>query len=91
MHNYVIAKPHIYDDYAKNILIPCMDVMEKDSDIKTLCWRDSRYFKKRNMSDKLKQDLGVPYYPLHTFICERLWAVYLALNPQINFRHYGQS
>ena len=90
MHNYVIARPHIYEQYVKEILSPCMDVMMYDPEIYALVWQDSTYHKKKKMTEKLKQDLGVPFYPMHTFICERLWAVFLAMNPQINFRHYGQ-
>ena len=91
MSNYIITRPWVYEDYVRSILAPCMDVMENDSSIRETIWRDSGYQKKRNMTDKLKADLGVPYYPLHTFICERFWAVYLAINAEkVTFRHYGQ-
>lgn len=90
MHNYILARPHIYQEYVSEILSPCMDVMMYDPEVYALVWKDSMYHKKKKMTDKLKQDLGVPYYPMHTFICERLWSVYLALNGSVNFRHYGQ-
>lgn len=90
MSNYIIARPEVYQDYANTVLLPCMEVMETDPDISKRCWEDSRYYKKRSMSAQLKSDLGVPYYPLHTFICERFWSVYLAMNPGVKFRHFGQ-
>lgn len=90
LHNYILAKPAIYEDYVKTILNPCMKVMQEDEELQPLLWQDSGYHKKKNMSQKLKDDLGVPYYPMHTFICERFWSVYLAMNPQIKFRHFGQ-
>jgi hypothetical protein len=68
-----------------------MQVMNHNAELNKMIWQDSGYHKKKRMSAKLKQDLGVPYYPLHTFICERFWSVYLAMNRQIKFRHYASS
>lgn len=90
MSNYIIARSSIWQHYADTVLLPCMEVMETDKAISNEVWKDSRYYKKAKMSAKLKQDLGVSYYPLHTFICERFWSVYLAMNPDVNFRHFGK-
>lgn len=90
MSNYIIARPEVYQDYASKVLLPCMDVMESDPIISERVWKDSGYYKKMRMPAQLKSDLGVPYYPLHTFICERFWSVYLAMNPSVKFRHFGQ-
>lgn len=88
LHNYVIAKSEIYEKYVTEILEPCMSVMSNDSEVRELVWKDSGYHKKRRMSEKLKADLGVNYYPLHTFICERFWSVFVALNPEYIVKQY---
>ena len=88
--NYVIAKKHIWDDYYQTVLKPCYDVMsDKDNEeIQSLLWRDSGYHKMNPQAVKrsvLKEKLGVPFYPYHTFICERFWTMFL------NMRNYTMT
>jgi hypothetical protein len=90
LSNAIITRQHVYEDYVLSVLEPCMTVMDNDEEIRERVWKNSGYHKNKSMSAKLKADLGVNYYPLHTFICERLWSVYLAMNPSVKFRHFGQ-
>lgn len=77
--NAFVAKSHIYKQYVKDFLIPAMTVMETDPKIKKLCWQDSNYTKLKNepLTDRAKMDLGVGYYPMHPFICERFFSQWL--------------
>lgn len=77
--NAFCARADIYKRYVNEFLIPCMEVMETDEEIKALCWQDSGYTKLKNepMTDKAKKDLGVGYYPMHPFLCERFFSQWL--------------
>lgn len=87
--NHFVAKKEVYNDYVENWLKPAIVAMEdKDnSELQNILWQDSNYHKKKNMSDRLKRDLGVNYYPYHTFILERLFSLYLNKNKHITCRH----
>lgn len=89
-NNYIIARPAIWQKYYDDVLGPCMEVMKNDTEIRAECFRDATYHKSKRMSARLKRDLGVPYYPFHSFICERFWAVFLRMNSGIQFRHFGK-
>lgn len=75
--NHFIAKREIYQDYVKNWLIPAMEVMENDPEIKELCYKDSNY---SNLSGgsamNLEKQIGLSYFPMHPFLLERLFSVY---------------
>ncbi len=75
--NAFCAKSQVYKKYVNEFLIPCMEVMEKD--VKKECWQDSNYtkLKREPLTDKAKKDLGVGYYPMHPFICERFFSQWL--------------
>jgi len=90
--NAFIARTDIYQNYVKNALVPAMYVMDNDPDIKELCWQDSGYYK---LTGKTKDDLfaqqvekylGVTYCPMHTFLLERLFPVWLNTQKNINFQ-----
>jgi hypothetical protein len=57
--------------------------MEHDLELAPKLWRDSRYITADNQHLRQTREtcmriFGVPYYPLHPFICERLpcaWVV----------------
>lgn len=87
--NHFIARSEIYEDYVKNLLEPAIKEMEnKDNkELQNIIWQDSKYHKKHTMSEKLKRELGVPYYPYHTFICERLFSIYLNKHKNITCQH----
>lgn len=75
--NHFSAKREIYQDYVKNYLIPCMDVIEKDPEVNAEAMRDSNYSGlTRTNGDHLKSKLGISFYPLAPFLLERLFSVY---------------
>ena len=77
--NAFVAKSEVYKKYVTNFLSPAMEVMETDEEIKKLCWQDSNYtkLKREPLSDKAKVQLGVGYYPMHPFLCERFFSQWL--------------
>jgi hypothetical protein len=87
--NHFIARSEIYQDYVDTILRPAIEVMNTDEEIKEIIWKDARYHKsnKQEVRDRLKEEIGVEYYPYHPFVCERLFSFYLDLNPHITFKH----
>lgn len=78
--NHFCAKASIYKKYVNYYLIPAMMVMSVEPDIKELCWKDSNYSnlaKKDSASPQfLLSQIGVPYYPMHAFILERLFSIF---------------
>lgn len=87
--NHFIAKSSIYEQYVKELLGPAIIEMSNkaNKELQNIIWQDSGYHKKKTMPDKLKKELGVPYYPYHTFICERLFSVFLNKYPHITCKH----
>lgn len=85
--NAFIAKADIFNQYKDELLKPAMKLMKADPEVRNIVWRDSGYYKKSEMSDKLKRELGVPYYPYHTFICERLLSLFLQKHKHISAIH----
>jgi hypothetical protein len=73
--NAFVARTEIYREYVKDFLVPAMEVMSTDAE----CWKDSGYtkLKREPLSDNAKVDLGVGYYPMHTFLCERFFSQWL--------------
>lgn len=82
--NAFICRSEIYKDYVDNWLSPFIEVMESDA-FKERLWIDSGYHRKNESDIKatLIRDLGVDYYPLHSFVCERL--------PNLYFQHHKYS
>lgn len=92
--NYWIAKASVFDKYMSSILIPAMQLMEDNSDIKKLVNMDSGYFnyldKYDLRTDKVGNDIelairifGVPYYTFHPFVCERLMSIFMGINSHL--------
>lgn len=77
--NAFIARVDVYKEYVNEFLIPAIEVMEKDQEIRNLCWKDSGYTKLKNepLTDSAKKQLGVGYYPMHPFLCERFISQWL--------------
>ncbi len=77
--NHFVAKTDIYKQYVTEFLDPAMKVMEEDEEIKSLCWKDSGYTKliTQPLSEQAQKDLGVTYYPLHAFLCERFFSCWV--------------
>jgi hypothetical protein len=87
--NHFIARSHIYEQYVKELLEPAVNEMrnENNKELQNIIWQDSNYHKKTTMPEKLKKELGVPYYPYHTFICERLFSIFLNKYSLITCKH----
>lgn len=71
--NAFVAKPHIYEQYVNEFLNPAMKVMDGMPEL----MQNSGY--PCPLPVELAEKWGVSWYPLHTFICERLfsWWVHL--------------
>ncbi|HET6224661.1 MAG TPA: hypothetical protein VFF27_00185 [Bacteroidia bacterium] len=87
--NHFITTSQIYDRYVKELLEPAVKEMcNKDNkELQNIIWQDSGYHKKKTMPEKLKQELGVNYYPYHTFLCERLFSIFLNRYTEITCKH----
>jgi hypothetical protein len=79
--NYFVAKSEIYEKYVKEMLAPCMDVMEGMPEL----MENSHY------SEKLREDLkikfGIKHYPYHPFLCERMFSYFAHLH-NLKCLHY---
>ena len=79
--NAFSAKREIYQDYVNDYLSPAMELVKNDPEIYKLATVDSHYTKLiRNdgaSAEYLQEKIGMPYYPLITFILERLFSVYV--------------
>jgi len=87
-YNHWIATSDLFDDYCREMLVPAMSLVEHDELLCRLIQEDSGYA----MSHSLRPDLahrldadsclkifGVPYYPHHSFVFERLPSIYFAI------------
>lgn len=75
--NHHCTRTDIYQDYVKNWLLPAMEAMENDKEIKELCFRDAKYSMATPLGlANVKKELGLDYYPHHPFLLERLFSVY---------------
>lgn len=79
--NAFCATSKVYKEYVSTCLVPAMEVMELDVDIKAMCWTDSNYYRLQKPTDsfakRVKQFLGVDFCPMHTFLLERLFSVWI--------------
>jgi len=89
-YNHWIAKKEVFDGYCKEMLLPAMDLMENDEEIRSLCWDNAHYngdnshpehrrVNKPMNADECMSAFGVPYYTHHTFVLERLPSIYFAI------------
>lgn len=71
--NHFAAKTEIYQDYVNNFLIPAMEVVKTDDEMRELMLQPSGYGKLSRNSDlrSVKAKLGMDDYPLCPFIFER--------------------
>lgn len=85
--NAFSAKHEIYQDYVNDYLNPAMELVKNDPEIYKLATVDSNYTQlaKKDAAtvEYLQEKIGFPYYPLITFILERLFSVYVQ-NKKIN-------
>jgi len=71
--NFVIMKTSIYKDYVNTIIKPAIHLLE--TKYKDLAWKDSNY--KGLPRDQLKLHTELDYYPMFTFVLERLLNMYI--------------
>lgn len=79
--NHFCATKEVYKEYVLDFLIPAMYIMEFDAEIKKLCWQNSNYnvttLNKPVDFDRIEKFLGVRYIPLHPFILERCFSLWI--------------
>ena len=71
--NFVIMKTSIYKDYVNTIIKPAIHLLE--TKYKDLAWKNSNY--KGLPMDQLKLHTELDYYPMFTFVLERLLNMYI--------------
>lgn len=84
--NYFLAKPEIYERYVNEFLRPAMNIMLGDPEMIAKLSVNSGYKKNRDLS-WLVDVTGFPYYPMHTFVCERLFSTWLVLEGKYKVTH----
>lgn len=94
--NAFFAKTEVYERYVNEILSPCIELMSDKSNVKlyTSIWKDSKYPYQESrfrhhpeLKAKFIKDIGVAYYPFHTFILERMFPFWLTINKEITCKH----
>lgn len=80
--NHFVASREIYMAYIEEMLAPAMHCMDTDEEMKKLLWVDSGYTSLAGPPpENVQKCLGVDYWPLHTFICERLFSIWVDNKP----------
>lgn len=74
--NFFVAKAEAYKEYVE-VLKKAIDIMETDSEIKELCWKNTNYIGGLD-SDQLFKYTGLKYYTFHTFVLERLISIWIS-------------
>ena len=79
--NAFCAKTEIYKEYVTDFLIPAMNLMTNDEEVRELCWKDSGYTRTilnvRVDMERVKNFLGTDYVPLHPFLLERCFSLWI--------------
>lgn len=77
--NAFCARADVYKSYVREFLLPAIWVMSLE--LKDECWQDSRYtvttLNKPVDTERMRTLLGVPYYPLHPFLLERCFSIWI--------------
>ena len=71
--NFYVARVDIIKDYVNKYVIPIIDLME--TKYKNTAWLNSKYMSLK--VEELFKYTGLTYYPLHSFILERMFTIYL--------------
>jgi len=69
--NYQICRPHIYAEYIETVLIPAINVMDTMPEL----MQSANYNKP--LPEKVVNRWGFNHYTYHTFICERLFTLWI--------------
>lgn len=86
--NFIIARSEMFADYIENYLGPAMLAMKNaDGEIREMLWTDANY-NSTNISEYRRREkftrlMGIPHFPHHPFLLERLWMVYFSKLPTI--------
>jgi hypothetical protein len=79
--NHFCASIDVYQEYVVKFLIPAMYLMEFDQEIRDLCYKDSGYrvtiLGQPVDFTNIKKYLGIDYYPMHPFILERCFSLWI--------------
>ena len=89
--NHWLVKPEIFEAYVKGLLLPAMQIMENNKEIKALCYQDSNYAQTVRRDEKreplspeqCQRIFERSYYTLHPFICERLFSTWIAIQKDL--------
>lgn len=89
--NYFLARNEVYERYVSDFLIPAMCRMNdpEDRELYNLVWQNSLYLETgitKLERARLQAMYGKPYYPYHAFVCERLFSLWLSINPQYTIK-----
>lgn len=81
--NYIIIRSEIYADYIENYLRPSIEAMEKaPEEIREMLFANAnyrgRFISEYRRREKFTRHMGIPHYPHHPFLLERLWMVYFS-------------
>jgi hypothetical protein len=72
--NYFVAKADVYERYVREMLAPAMSVMDHMPEL----MGNSHY--PNPLPEPLRASFGVPFYPYHPFLCERLFSYFAHLH-----------
>lgn len=87
-YNFFVARPPVYERYVREMLVPAMELMENDPQIKALVNRDSHYPPHKQWPrEKLLEIYHRPHPTFHTFILERLFSLWFQ---QQDYTYPGQ-
>lgn len=76
--NHHSTRTDIYQDYVKTYLSPAMEAITDDKELNAMAMVDSKYADLTNQSgEKLKEKIGIGYWPIAPFLLERLFSVYV--------------
>lgn len=77
--NFSVVRKELYVDYRNKMLLPAMDLLTNDPEISELASHPCSYPFYAS-PERLKEVTGVPYYTFHSFVVERLFPTWCALN-----------
>ena len=73
--NFVLVKWEVYKDFVETVIKPAVALLEDKYE--HLAWKNANYVDGLD-PQTLKTATGLDYYPMHTFVLERLWSAYVS-------------
>lgn len=81
--NFIVFDVKMYKTFVNSVIKPAILLLE--TELKELAWQNSNY---RGLAPNiLQQYTGLDYYPMHTFVLERLMSIYLHNNKHIKVKN----